>query len=91
MKDLPIHRSKTQLLPDCSRVLIRPFIPTNPEQIIKIIARALALSEEATDQEIQLIMRDFGARHIEIKQVLLKIYEQVKKHLFSDNPLSISR
>lgn len=91
MKDLPIHRSKTQLLPDCSRVLIRPFIPTNPEQIIKIIARALALSEEATDQEIQLIMRDFGARHIEIKQVLLKIYEQVKKHLFSDNPLSQNR
>lgn len=91
MKNIPIHRSEVEFLPDCGRVLIRPFIPNNPEQIIKIIGRALALSENTTKKEVELILRDFGARHIKIETVLIKIYNQVKQHLFTDEPISFNR
>lgn len=91
MKKIPIHRTEVEFVPDCTRVLIRPFIPSSSERIIKIIGRALAISEEATAREVELIMHDFAARHIAIKEMLLEIYNKVKAHLFSDNPPSLDR
>ena len=43
----PIHfrRREIMLLPDSSRVIIRPFIPANDQRVTTIIGRALALSE----------------------------------------------
>jgi predicted GH43/DUF377 family glycosyl hydrolase len=91
MKKIPIHRCETQLNPDSSRVLIRPFIPNSSKHIIKIIGRALALSEVEVANEVKSIQRDFGSRHIDIEDLLLKIFKEVEPHLFTDSPLSISR
>jgi len=91
MKKILINRCGLQFLPDSSRVLIRPFIPSSTQRIIQIIGRGLAMSEAAAEHEVATIMRDFGSRHIEIERLLLEIFKQVEPHLFSDSPLTHAR
>ena len=91
MKKILINRCGLQFLPDSSRVLIRPFIPSSTQRIIQIIGRGLAMSEAAAEHEVATIMRDFGSRHIEIERLLLEIFKQVEPYLFSDSPLTHAR
>lgn len=91
MKTIPINRCNLQFVPDSARVLLRPFIPHNTNRIIKIIGRALAMNEKNAAHEVSAIIRDFGGRHIDIESLLLDIFEEVKPHVFTDNPLSRTR
>jgi predicted GH43/DUF377 family glycosyl hydrolase len=91
MKKISINRCGLQFLPDSSRVLIRPFIPSSTQRIIQIIGRGLAMSEAAVEYEVATVMRDFASRHIEIERLLLEIFKQVEPHLFSDSPLTHAR
>ena len=91
MSPIPIHRRELQFLPDSARVLIRPFIPNSPQRIVQIIGRALAMSEEDAEREIATVLHDFGARHIDIEGVLLRIFKRVEPHLFTDRPLTRKR
>tara|TARA_B110000977_G_scaffold56486_1_gene76753 strand:+ start:1386 stop:2852 length:1467 start_codon:yes stop_codon:yes gene_type:complete len=91
MKKISINRCGLQFLPDSSRVLIRPFIPSSTQRIIQIIGRGLAMSEAAVEHEVATVMRDFASRHIEIERLLLEIFKQVEPHLFSDSPLTHAR
>ncbi len=40
MNNLPIKRHQIVLLPESSRVLIRPFIPSNAHRVSTVIGRA---------------------------------------------------
>jgi hypothetical protein len=53
MTSIQIRRHELRFLPDCSRVLIRPFIPADRSRLTQIIGRALALSEEETGRELE--------------------------------------
>lgn len=88
---IQIRRHQLQFLPDASRVLLRPFIQTNPQRVINIIGRALSLSEEETGRELALITRDFGTRHLDLEPVLLRHFTRVQKYLFTSRPLSKPR
>ena len=80
MKTIPIHRCNLQFTPDSARVIVRPFIPDNPQRIIKILGRALAMSEKAAEREVAAILSDFGSRHINIEGLLFDIFTKVKPH-----------
>ena len=91
MSTIPVHRRALQFLPDSARVLIRPFIPLSPQRIVQIIGRALAMSEEEAAREVAVVLHDFGSRHLDIEALLLRIYQRVEPHLFSDRPLTPTR
>jgi hypothetical protein len=65
MTSIQIRRHELRFLPDCSRVLIRPFIPADRSRLTQIIGRALALSEEETQRELEIVRREFSARESE--------------------------
>ena len=91
MTSIQIRRHELRFLPDCSRVLIRPFIPADRSRLTQIIGRALALSEEETGRELEKVRREFSARHRDLDSLLLGIYRRVEVHVFTDRSLSTAR
>ena len=90
MTSIQTRRHELRFLPDCSRVLIRPFIPGDRSRLTQIIGRALALSEEETERELEIVRREFSARHRYLDSLLLGIYRRVELHVFTHRPLSPS-
>ncbi|XHR31273.1 MAG: glycoside hydrolase family 130 protein [Chthoniobacteraceae bacterium] len=86
-----IQPSGVFLRANSSRVLVRPFIPTNPAKIVNIIGRALALTEAETEAELVTLMADFAKRHLDIQTNWRNTFERVKDHIFSSRPLSEAR
>jgi predicted GH43/DUF377 family glycosyl hydrolase len=91
MKPIHIHRHPVTLLPDSSRVIIRPFMPGNAQAIARIIGRALALTEEEATRELADTHREFDARHLDIEALLLEQYHKVLPHVFTQRPISRPR
>lgn len=91
MNDIPIRRYDLQLEPDSSRVLIRPFIPGESSRIVAIMARALSLSEEEANRELNDVLKSFSDRHTDIEAVLRLHFERVRPHFFISKPLSPNR
>ncbi len=86
-----IHQTGVTFRPDSSRVLIRPFIPSNQTSIAHIIGRALALTEAETEEQLAEVTADFGNRHLNLQGIWRVHFEKVKPHVFSDRPLSETR
>lgn len=91
MTRLPLRRHEITLLPESARVIIRPFIPADLQRIATISGRALALTEEEVIAGLATIFEDFGSRHLEIEPLLIKHFEKVRPHLFTQRPLSNER
>lgn len=91
MSPISIHRHEALLLPECARVIIRPFIPGEPLRIKAIISRALALTEEQVAMELEKIHRDFEERHLHSEAVLLRNLKKVEKYLPEGRALSHKR
>src|SRR6185436_12819380 len=91
MRSLNITSSGISLRPDAARVLIRPFVPSDPARIVNIIGRALALSEAETEQELAEVIESFGDRHLDFHRIWRSHFERVKQHMFSGRPLSETR
>jgi predicted GH43/DUF377 family glycosyl hydrolase len=88
---ITLNRHNITLLPDSSRVIIRPFIPSDVHHITTIIGRALALTEEETIIQLEAVQKEFKERHFDIQSVLLTHYSEVKQHIFTQRPLSHER
>jgi predicted GH43/DUF377 family glycosyl hydrolase len=86
-----LRRHKLTLLPDSSRVIIRPFIPGNSQRVAAIIGRVLALTEEEVESELLAIHRDFDSRHLDVEAALLLNYEKVLPQVFTHRALSRAR
>jgi predicted GH43/DUF377 family glycosyl hydrolase len=91
MKHLIVCRNDLSLVPDSSRVIIRPFIPGNPEIVAGILKRALALSDTEVISELAAIRADFDTRHFDIEDLLLTHYRKVLSHIVTGHPLSHNR
>src|SRR5271157_4995597 len=91
MTSIQFRRHELRFLPDRSRVFIRPFIPGDRSRLTQIIGRALALSEEETERELEIVRREFSARHRDLDSSLLGIYRRVEAHVFTDRSLSNAR
>ena len=91
MSPITIRRHDTTLVPESGRVIIRPFIPSSVHRITTIIGRALALSEEDAVRDLDLVLKEFDARHLDMHAPLLANYERVVPHIFTQRPLSPAR
>ena len=91
MSPIPIRRHEALLLPESSRVIIRPFIPGNAQRITTVIGRALALSEEDAVRDLKAVLREFDSRHLDIESRLLANFERVLPELFTQRPISRER
>ena len=91
MRSLSLQPSGITLRPDSARVLVRPFIPAVSARIVNILGRALAIAESEVEEQLAAITVDFDGRHRDLRGIWRCHFEQVKKHLFSDRPLSEAR
>ena len=83
---LAIHarRIGPTLVPDRSRVLMRPFRPSTDDISRRIVARVMALSEEEARECLRKVIDEFVHRHDQIEQTFQERFEQVKFHLELD-------
>lgn len=86
-----VRRTGIVLKPNNSRVVIRPFELTSEHRIERIIARVMSLSEAEVDALIDDVMREFYNRHHRTRQFFLSRFEQVRRHLLTDQPLGENR
>jgi predicted GH43/DUF377 family glycosyl hydrolase len=91
VSEIRIRRHEGTLLPESSRVIIRPSIPSGPQRVTTTLGRVLAMSEEETAGELQSVLREFGSRHRDFEAQLLRNYERVVPELFTQRPLSRER
>jgi len=90
MTAISLRRHEMELTPQSARVILRPFIPASA-RVTTIIGRALALSEEETQRDLDAVFRDFDARHFDIESPLLANFERVLPQIFTQRPLSHAR
>jgi predicted GH43/DUF377 family glycosyl hydrolase len=88
---MDLQRTGITLRPNSSRVVIRPFDVANDNRVEKILARVSAQSEEEVEGLLEKVMREFRARHQRTREFFLHRFEQVRRHLLTDQPLSESR
>jgi predicted GH43/DUF377 family glycosyl hydrolase len=88
---MDVTRTGITLKPTNSRVVIRPFEVANENRIEKIIARVSSLTEREVECVLEKVMREFRDRHQRTREFFLHRFEQVRKHLLTDQPLSESR
>jgi hypothetical protein len=88
---MKLHPTGVLLRPDNKRVVVRPFIPINPTRVEHIIARALALSEQETEQQLSLVRADFSERHIDLDKSWLRHFDKVRGHIQDSETISEAR
>ncbi len=88
---MDVKRTGIILRPTNSRVVIRPFEVPNDNRVEKIIARVAALAEADVERLLEGVMQDFRLRHQRTREFFLNRFEQVRKHLLTDQPLSENR
>lgn len=91
MTSIRMKRHEITLLPESARVIIRPFIPSEPQRVAAIIGRALALTEDEVSAELQGVHEQFDSRHYDIDVQLLEHFTKVQPHVFTQRPLSRAR
>jgi predicted GH43/DUF377 family glycosyl hydrolase len=91
MTNIRMRRHEITLHPESARVIVRPFIPADAQLVVKIIGRALALTEDEAEKELLAVHEQFGSRHLDIDGQLLEHYLKVQKHIFTQRPLTRTR
>jgi predicted GH43/DUF377 family glycosyl hydrolase len=69
------------LVPDRSRVLLRPFRPTTDEIARRIVARVMALPDEQVSRLLAQTLGEFANRHEHVETIFLKQFDLVKIYL----------
>ena len=78
---LLVKRIGPTLVPDHSRVLMRPFRPSTDGIARRIVARVMALSEDEAAGVLERVLGEFSHRHERVETFFQKRYEQVKIYL----------
>jgi len=69
------------LVPDRSRVLLRPFRPTTDDIARRVVARVMALPEEEVVRLLGQVLGEFADRHVGVEDVFRKRFAQVMIYL----------
>ena len=91
LKPVPVTRSDLVLLPDPTRVLVRPFHPSNRQRVANIGALVMALPEAELGTLLAQVETEFGERHVRVLDFLRRRFEQVRPWLRSSGGLSDER
>ncbi len=86
-----VRRTGIVLRPDASRILVRRFEPGDPVRSTKIIARILAMPEEAVCAEAERVQAEFHGRHRGIEQFFAMRFEEMRPFLVTDVEVSPER
>jgi len=86
-----VQRTGVVLKPDSSRVFYRPFDMPSRERLIRVLARIMALSEEAVEEETVRIISSFAERHQRLRDYLLRRFKEVEGELITDRLPSENR
>jgi len=90
MKSISIQPTGIAFHPNSRRVIVRPFITKNARSIQHIIKRAMSLSEEEIDKELDSLCDGFKTRHIDLEGCWRQNYTLIRS--FIDQPiLSLNR
>ena len=70
----PIHAKRIgpTLVPDRSRVLMRPFYPTTDDIARRIVARVMALPDEEVARLLSQVLGEFADRHEHVEKFFRK-------------------
>jgi len=79
------------LVPDRTRVLLRPFYPSSDDIARRIVARIVALTDEEVARLLGAVLGEFADRHAQVETIFRKRFEQVNIYLESDALLSPER
>ena len=79
-----INRIGPTLVPDPSRVLLRPFRPTTDDIARRIVARVMALSDEQVTGRLAQVLGEFASRHAHVKIYFHTRFVQVMMYLEPD-------
>jgi len=79
----PIHAKRIgpTLVPDRSRVLMRPFYPSSDDIERRIMARVMALPDEEIARLLGRVLGEFADRHERVEQFFRHRFTQVHRHL----------
>jgi predicted GH43/DUF377 family glycosyl hydrolase len=91
MSSVTVTRSDLVLQPDRTRVLARPFHPSNRQRAANIGAMVIALPESDVATLLEQIEAEFGDRHVKIREFLRRRFDQVRPWLRLDHTLSVER
>src|ERR1043166_1982163 len=88
---IQIKRATIALRPNQARVLLRPFDPGDVRRTERIVKRILSLPEGSVPELLRNVVTEFSGRHLEIGDVFLERFEQLRKLIPLSGPLSRSR
>jgi predicted GH43/DUF377 family glycosyl hydrolase len=82
----PVHAKRIgpTLIPDRSRVLMRPFRPTTDDIARRIVARVMALPDEQVIRLLGQVLGEFADRHEQVETIFCKRFAQVSLYLDPD-------
>ena len=86
-----VKRTGTILMPDQSRVLLRPFSPGDSQRIGGIIGRILLLPEGQAGALLDRVTAELSQRHHGIREIFLERFEQVRELLPAGADISEDR
>src|SRR5437660_10632238 len=86
-----VKRIGPTLVPDRSRVLMRPFRPTTEEIARRIVAQVMALSEAEVAKVLRGVMAEFGERHHDVEKYFRNRFSHISYLLAGRQKLSIKR
>ena len=69
------------LVPDRSRVLMRPFYPSSDDIARRVVARVMALSDEEITRLLDRVLGEFADRHEHVEQIFRDRFTQVRHYL----------
>jgi predicted GH43/DUF377 family glycosyl hydrolase len=90
-KAISVRRTSVRLVPDQTRVVLRPLGCAGEEDYLRIIRRALALPEASVESVLAQVLAEFSSRHRWLSRRLLKRFHQLEHLLPPGRGLSPSR
>ncbi|MEO8901339.1 MAG: glycoside hydrolase family 130 protein [Polyangiaceae bacterium] len=86
-----VRRTNIVIRPNAARVLFRPFNQVDEARIVRMVARVLSLRDDEVTQQLERVMAEFRGRHHRLQQFFLLRFEQLRRHMVTDLPLSEER
>ncbi len=87
---LEVFNHRLRLHADPSRVVVRPFHLAwqasggAPSRTERLVHEVLAMSREQTRAELEVVLKDFEARHWQTRRVFMTRYEEIEDRLGLD-------
>jgi len=86
-----VKRLDIVLAPSHKRVLVRPGGNFDEQRGVRIVSRALALSEDEVETVLDNVLREFSDRHLDTEGIFLRNFERARFLLTTDRDLSTER